>query len=123
MPTGVFIRTAEHCANISAARKGKASWVRHGHANPKSPTYESWAGMLSRCRNPNQPYYHRYGGRGITVCPRWHKFENFLEDMGERPDGLSLDRINNDGNYEPDNCHWATRQEQNMNSRHCPTCK
>jgi hypothetical protein len=85
----------------------------HGHTTGKfSPTYHSWASMIQRCTNPNRSFYHRYGGRGITVCKRWMTFINFLADMGERPDGTSLDRINNDGNYTPRNCRWATLAEQ-----------
>lgn len=73
--------------------------------------------MKERCLNQKKNNYANYGGRGITLCDRWMNFENFLSDMGERPDGMSIDRINNDGNYEPSNCRWATPYQQRMNQR------
>ena len=89
---------------------------RHGMS--RSPEYNSWAGMLKRCYNPNNPSYKNYGGRGIKVCDRWrHSFINFYSDMGGRPSGLTLDRVDNDGNYEFSNCRWATDKEQNNNQR------
>lgn len=71
--------------------------------------------MISRCEDPNSDNYAIYGGRGIRVCERWHDMNNFLEDMGERPDGMTLDRVDVEGNYEPGNCRWATTKEQNSN--------
>jgi hypothetical protein len=87
--------------------------------NPtKHPLYQVWAALKYRCLNPNSSKWKNYGGRGITVCKRWiDSFENFLEDMGERPEGSSLERINVDGNYEPGNCRWATQKEQQNNKR------
>src|SRR5262245_20287289 len=90
----------------------------HGHTvGGPSPEYSSWVAMMQRCYNPNKINYKNYGGRGIKVCIRWHNFENFLADMGERPAGKSLDRINNDGSYTPENTRWATSTEQGNNKR------
>lgn len=88
------------------------------HGMTGSAEYTIWIGMRARCRNPQDEAYSRYGGRGITVCAAWgESFEQFLRDMGQCPTGLTLDRINNDGNYEPGNCRWATYTQQSRNRR------
>lgn len=96
-----------------------ARTTTHGHSRKRNwnPTYSSWAAMVDRCRSEDRDNSPHYRDRGIKVCERWHRFENFLADMGERPDGRTLDRIDVDGNYEPDNCRWATRSEQMRNKR------
>lgn len=86
-----------------------------GRPVKKIPAHASWVAMKARCLNPNHPAYHRYGGRGIEICDLWSGFECFYADMGDRPEGMSLDRINTDGNYEPNNCRWATPSEQSNN--------
>src|SRR5215831_891937 len=92
---------------------------QHGHnqAGAPTPTYRSWQKMRARCNNPRNNRFSLYGGRGIKVCRRWDSFENFLADMGERPLGMTLDRIDPDGDYKPGNCRWATPTQQRANRR------
>ena len=110
--TGNSLRTAHtrSCGCLATDR-------RRRHGRSESSTYESWHQMKSRCQNPKNKNYRNYGGRGIGVCDRWLLFENFLADMGERPDGLTLERKHNDLGYEPGNCTWATAKEQANNRR------
>jgi hypothetical protein len=112
--TGKSVSCGCYSTEVNKAR------ARHGHNRKghKSRTYTTWNMMTQRCLNPNNDRYYDYGGRGITVCERWLDFANFLADMGERPEGTSIDRIDVNGNYEPTNCRWATSAEQGTNKRH-----
>jgi hypothetical protein len=92
-----------------------AKHFKHGKCGTR--TYKSWATMIQRCTNPRSPRYFDWGGRGITVCERWRDFRNFLADMGECPPKLTIERVDNNGNYEPGNCHWVTQAVNNRNKR------
>jgi len=130
-----YKKTPEHQAKITAALRGRqlssetvakrsATWKakgvnrKHGHGSAKdgrTPTYFSWMNMIQRCTNPKAPGYPYYGGHGIAVCKRWREFAAFLADMGERPEGTTLDRIDGGKDYEPGNCRWATKDVQMSN--------
>ena len=108
------------CMNVELTKeRNRSSKKIHGHSaeGKQSRTYASWHAMKLRCQNKNHDSYKNYGGRGIEVCERWEDFKNFLSDMGERPEGKTLDRIDGNDNYRPDNCRWATPLEQSRNRR------
>jgi AraC-like DNA-binding protein len=92
-----------------------SSIATHGMSN--TPTYHSWEAMIQRCTNEDHHSFEDYGGRGITICVGWFSFRRFFKDMGVRPEGKTLDRLNGDGNYTPKNCRWSTLEEQNNNRR------
>lgn len=102
------------CSNCYLSKKKP---FNRSHGMSKTSTYQIWFNMKRRCFDPKTKCFKHYGGRGITVCDRWLTFENFFEDMGLRPDKLELDRINNNGNYEPSNCRWTTHKINSNNRR------
>ena len=123
---GHYLRSSKSllCRSCSAKKRmpegNNCYKFKHGATKSDHPlrkTYSIWVSMNQRCRDENSRDYKNYGGRGITVCQEWLQFENFYRDMGKCPDGLSLDRTNNDGNYEKSNCRWVTRKQQNTNRR------
>jgi len=119
--TDILLNGQSQSCGCLAAELCQKRLLIHGHTihhnTNGSPTYISWRTMRQRCLNPANEHYPDYGGRGIKVCSHWNNFANFLHDMGERPEGLTLDRINVDGDYEPSNCRWADSTTQNNNSR------
>lgn len=104
-----------HTKSCGCLKLSGVGYVRHGKYRTR--VYDAWCRMIQRCGNKRNPSYKHYGGRGIRVCKRWHRFENFYKDMGDPPDRKSIGRINNDGNYCPENCRWESSAEQSRNTR------
>jgi hypothetical protein len=113
------LRSGNSTGCFSCGQIGNDKTETHGHTSRgrTSATYESWKAMKARCLTPTNASYRWYGGRGIKVCDRWMHFENFLADMGERPNHTTIDRRDSDGNYELSNCRWSTQVIQRENQR------
>lgn len=118
-PSNLLNHSPEPNCGCLDSEKRKVANLKHGHHSDGKPsaTYNSWKCMKQRCLNPKDQAYENYGGRGISICERWLSFDSFLEDMGECPDGKTLERRDVDGNYEPSNCIWANNETQNNNRR------
>lgn len=112
---GSKLQRGEH-QSCGCKRRRHISVALTSHGMTQTPTYNSWSGMVQRCTNRNHPRYRRYGGRGIKVCERWMTFENFLKDMGTKPENKTLDRIDNSKGYTMSNCRWASPRQQANNT-------
>lgn len=110
-----------HTVSCGCKRSTATALAKTTHGQCGTPTYKSWQSMVTRCLNPGNHKFKDYGARGISVCERWKVFEGFFADMGERPEGTTLGRIDNDGNYEPGNCAWQNPVDQGRNKRNTKT--
>lgn len=113
----VRMRRVQSCGCIARERSRALARNRAAHGMSHSPTYRSWTAMKERCQRPNHHKYPLYGGRGIKVCKQWQTFEGFLADMGERPEGTTIDRIDVNDGYHAGNCRWASAVDQRANRR------
>lgn len=115
----LYSLTSGASQSCGCLQKETAKITGRTHGNSTHPLYSTWASMHYRCSDPGYVDYPKYGARGISVCSEWFEFSNFISDMGERPTGMTLDRRDNDAGYSPDNCRWATAEQQNRNRRIC----